>query len=363
VGCVAGRDKSLVFFAGIVGVPWQDIAVDPTDLTKGYLSAQQIADMNIWRKIVGDPLNPNGPLAPTDSHMIESTAPRPGLPPATAAATADRIHGHEWDPSQDPASPNYDLQYACIFDLNPTKVCTAATDCDCSGPVMNTRSPLCQNPVSNAYSSTQVKAKAYPGIRMLQVLQGLGSQAIVASICASNPNPANQSAVDFGYRPAIAALIARLRVGLKGHCFPQALAVSSDGQVQCRIIEAFNPAQGQVCNCSDKPGRILVDASTLSPAIRAQGACFCQLVQLDGADRKICQTTLSLPGSVGSGWCYIDPAQDGDANECAIVARCPATEQRLVRFVNPDSEPRNRSSAYVDCPPGSVITPAPRACP
>jgi len=361
-GCIAGRDKSLVFLAGIVGVPWQDIAVDPLDLTQGYLSATQIADMNIWPKIVGDPLAATGPVPPTDSHMIESTAPRPGLPPPTAAATADGIHGHEWDPSVD-MPPNTDLQYACIFDLNPTKVCTGAADCDCDGPVMSTKSPLCQNPVTNAYSSTQVKAKAYPGIRELQVLQGLGPQAIVASICASNANPALQNAVDFGYRPAIAALVARLRVGLKGHCFPQALAVSSDGQVQCRIIEAFNPAQGQACNCSNGPGRTAVDANSLSPTIRAQGSCFCQMVQLDGADRKTCQTVASPPATVKSGWCYIDPAQDGDANECAMVAHCAATEQRLIRFVNSASEPRNGSAAYIDCPPGNVITPAPRACP
>src|SRR5262249_49134619 len=29
------RDTGLVFFAGILGVPWQDVARDPQDLTKG----------------------------------------------------------------------------------------------------------------------------------------------------------------------------------------------------------------------------------------------------------------------------------------------------------------------------------------
>ncbi|PKN39865.1 MAG: hypothetical protein CVU63_13835, partial [Deltaproteobacteria bacterium HGW-Deltaproteobacteria-20] len=35
------RDRSLVFLAGIVGVPWQDIAVDPSDLNQGYRPVEQ----------------------------------------------------------------------------------------------------------------------------------------------------------------------------------------------------------------------------------------------------------------------------------------------------------------------------------
>jgi len=349
-GCLGERDKSLVFFAGITGVPWQDIAVNPMDLTQGYLTATQIADMNIWPKIVGDPVPVMGgpPVPPTDSHMIESTAPRSGLPPPTAAATADPIHGHEWDPSVD-MPPNADLQYACIFDLNPTKVCAGAADCDCAGPVMNTRTPLCQNPVTNAYSSTQVKAKAYPGIRTLQVLQGLGSQAIVASICPSNANPASAaSALDFGYRPAIAALISRLRVALKGRCLPRQLAVQANGQVPCVIVEAFNPAQGQACNCNT-PGRLAADPFTLTPDVRAQGTCFCEIVQLTGADRRTCQTNVSPPGTVTAGWCYVDPLQTNDPLECPIVASCPATDKRIIRFVNSASEPRNGATAFIMC--------------
>ena len=36
------RDKGLVFIAGIVGVPWQDIARDATDLTKGFKNSDEL---------------------------------------------------------------------------------------------------------------------------------------------------------------------------------------------------------------------------------------------------------------------------------------------------------------------------------
>ena len=40
--CASPRDKSFVLVTGIVGVPWQDIAVNPNDLTLGYKTAQQL---------------------------------------------------------------------------------------------------------------------------------------------------------------------------------------------------------------------------------------------------------------------------------------------------------------------------------
>ncbi|HKQ69243.1 MAG TPA: hypothetical protein VJT73_07890, partial [Polyangiaceae bacterium] len=80
-GCAVARDKSLVFVAGIVGVPWQDIAVDPKDLGKGYKTAKQITDDNTWEKILGRPNTGTNakPVPPTDKHMIESVDPRAGL--------------------------------------------------------------------------------------------------------------------------------------------------------------------------------------------------------------------------------------------------------------------------------------------
>jgi len=103
--------------------------------------------------------------------MIESILPRPGLPPPGSALNADPISGHEWDPSK-AAPPNSDLQYACTFPLPAPRVCTEAADCDCfSGDLPAASNPLCQN--GNAFTTSQRGAKGYPGLRELQVLQGL----------------------------------------------------------------------------------------------------------------------------------------------------------------------------------------------
>jgi hypothetical protein len=359
VGCAGERDKSLVFVAGLVGVPWQDIAVNPMDLNQGYLTATQIADMNVWAKILGDP-NASPPVPPTDAHMIESITPRAGLAAPNSPANADPINGHEWDPSMATPTPNADLQYACVFPLSTPKTCNEQTDCDCFVPPMGNaaaaQNPLCQG--AGGYSNVQVRAKGYPGTRELQVLQGLGEQAIVASICPSNVS--NMGAADFGYRPAIAALISRLRNALRGRCLPRQLAVGDNGAVPCVIVEAYNPPAGGTCNCSDKPGRVAADPQTITPEVRAACVngcqCFCEIIQLqDNVDpahpmaATICETQPSPPGDEPSGWCYVDPSQTNNTAQCPIVANCPPTDKRIIRFVNPDSEPRGGATAFIMC--------------
>jgi hypothetical protein len=150
--------------------------------------------------------------------MIESITPRPGLPVPTSLPTADPIHGHEWDISMATPTPNSDLQYACTFELSPAKTCIEYTDCDCfvppGGDPGAAKNPLCQNRTSGVYGNTQTGAKAYPGVRQLEVLKGLGQQGIVGSICPANTRDKTRS--DYGYRPVIAAIVNRLRNPLRG---------------------------------------------------------------------------------------------------------------------------------------------------
>ena len=54
----------------------------------------------------------------------------------------------------------------------------------------------------------------------------MGDQGIVASICPSNTK--NPDARDFRYRPAIQALVDRLRGRLRYQYCPRMLAVASD---------------------------------------------------------------------------------------------------------------------------------------
>lgn len=185
------RGPSLVFMAGIVGVPWQLLANNPSDPAQGYKPATALD----WAAIIGDPASY---VAPSDPHMIESIDARPGLP---TAGNIDPIHGHEYT-----ISNRDDLQYACIFDLPEPRDCTVAQNCDCAKP--DNDNPLCTGPTAN----TQVRGKAYPGIRHLSVIHGLGAQGAVASICAYDTIDTTSPA--FGYRPAMTALVDTMRPGL-----------------------------------------------------------------------------------------------------------------------------------------------------
>jgi hypothetical protein len=204
-----GRSPRLALFAGILGVPWQDIASDPKSLGSGYLNPLQID----WALITGDPATQTPPQDPL---MIASIDPRSGehpllgiplAPPTAPIALANAINGHERD-----ISTRDDLQYACIFPMRAPKDCTVELEgCECTGSVI-LFNPICQEP-GGAYSNVQRFARALPSTRELRVLQGIGEQAVVASICAETVDDEGQST--FGYKPAVNAILHALQSRLR----------------------------------------------------------------------------------------------------------------------------------------------------
>jgi hypothetical protein len=354
--CQAARDKSLVLVAGITGVPWQLISKDPNTLAGGYKSAKELHDDKLWVKLVGTPGNEtSAPTPPRDPHMIESVTPRIGLAGPGSGATADPIHGHEWEPSKLEGSPNSDLQYACTFALPAPKPCDlGGSDCDCTGTpteLANTKNPLCQ--AGADFTRNQLRAKAYPGTRILQVLEGLDpAQAIVASICPVHVDMNRIDAPDYGYTPAIQTLISRLRVLLRGQCLPRPIEVKPDGTVPCIVIEAFK--SNGACACDGIPGRIKADRKLVTPIMEKSGNCFCEMQQIDDpAKADLCKTSGDPGAAAGNGWCYIDPTQgkDGqpDPRQCNLVDKCSPTERHLIKFVNSASEPRSGATAFIMC--------------
>jgi hypothetical protein len=355
--CVPPRDRGLVLVTGIVGVPWQDIAVDPNDLTNGYKTAQELRDQNVWANIVGDPLNATGPVPPRDPHMIESIRPRAGLAGPGGSWRADPIHGHEWDTSQIPGRPNSELQYACIFDLVTPRICTEPEDCDCFGPNLEQMmNPLCQN-AQGVYTTQQLRGKAYPGTRILQVLQGIGEQAIVGSICPANVRDKNRD--DYGFSPTVRAIGSKLRRPVREQCSPVALPVdATNGQARCRMIEVFD---AELCKCDGQPGRSLAPSELLTDEMKAQGTCRCEMMQLSGDAQSSCQTQLNPPTGDHFGWCYVDPAQQS-SHSCDLVRACPVDQQRRIRFNHMISEPRPGATVYVNCQQPAAA-PSPFRCP
>jgi hypothetical protein len=402
-GAGVGRSPDLIYFGGIVGVPWQDIATDDTLNDPNALRYKKAAQIN-WdwltptckKRINDDPAQPclkwDLNDQPDDPLMIESTVPRTGTNPATNQALVDPaggemanpINGHEWNTSES------DLQFACIFDLEPDKDCNTTTSagCDCDNAQLGTGSytennPLCQNGAS--YSKLQRYAKAYPGQRQLEVLRDFGVNSIVASICPKITK-GDPLADGFGYNPAVNAIIERLKEVLTVQCINRPVAIPKvkqpDGTCapdpnalpQCAVVEV-QPSGGAGCPpCDTLPNRTEVTATAqdklliepILTRLAKLGKCgnlsatkvpctappspnptFC-MCKLGFADNKAsCEND---DPAQGTGWCYVDPEQ-GIGNP-KLVEGC--TPPRQLRFVGTNT-PASGATVVMACL-GATVT-------
>jgi len=384
------RDASLVMLTYVVGVPWQDVARDPFDAKKGFMRASELAmaDANghsRWDYLVGDP---NNFVPPLDPHMIESDAPRTGTSPITGATLAppaqaeggpDAISGHEYTPGTTGGvqyAPD-SLEYACIFPLPVPRDCADPGNlaCDCTDPLND--NPLC---ASGAGGRTlQTHAKAYPGIRQLSLVKALGSQGVVGSICPAQVH--DPGAGDYGYRPAIGAVLDALadRLGgtSEGNCVAKKLPADAAGHVACTILEARNTGLGpDACDafCGKQAGRVAVPAADASLRAAALGDplsasagvdCVCEIPQLGGAPSPSCQDigsplaacecdTADIPllgGQPVDGWCYVDVMSSPPLGNPELVKGCPETEKRELRWVGA-GQPANGAIVFIGCDGG-----------
>ena len=231
------RNSSAVVLAALVGVPWQDVArtnangvpdlksgLDPEGKpVGGFRTAAEMSellpgkDYTTWDLIAGDV---DAFVPPKDPLMISSIETRNGTHPITGdpivpsvQPLANAINGHEYViPNRD------DLQYACIFPLvkvdaggtitPEVRDCSGFTldECECSDE--DNDNPVCAiNPATGA-PTNQVSGKAYPGVRQLSVLSRIGGRAVVGSVCPAQLTVLSSS--DFGYRPSMAAVAARV---------------------------------------------------------------------------------------------------------------------------------------------------------
>ena len=365
-----GRDTSLVFLAGILGVPWQDISTEDSwqgrDLT--YLRSFELAAEGRWDVMLGDASQNR---LPTDTLMIESIDPRTSFPQkhpltgdAIGAVDADTrtnpINGHE----HQAGSARSDLQYACIFELPEPVPCNAenARGCDCNADEYAANNPLCEGGSLDS-DGTQVYGKAYPSLRELEVLRGVGDNAVVASICAKNVAPMGKPANDssYGYNPAMSALMERMKGTFMAKCMPEPLAVAPGDPptLACQVFEAKLVSDATVtCDCS-APGRSDASEPTRAAAadyLRQIGACggsslpcdavcACELAQLSGDELTSCLAGDADTGQ-SHGFCYVDPAQGAGSD--AAVAACTAADKRLIRFMG-DGVPAPNAYAFLSC--------------
>lgn len=287
---VSGRDPGLIFFAGITGVPWQDLATEDTlaDPNKlKYLTARQLKQnvtvdgtdlgYTYWDLILGepgkhvesrycrekatgdnmfsDPACGAKPVLPRDPFMVESMVPRTGRADVTSKTNPrvnvsltdspawNPINGHEYLTAELKPANNSDLQYSCIFPLGPFNAekdaATCAADsnsCDCGEDSAAADKPLCKKQAGAALDGGQYWGKAYPSTRTLEIMKDFGENTIAASICPKVTDASNKDY--YGYTPAVSAIIDRLAEKLGGQCLPRPLVANEDtGKVPCVVVE------------------------------------------------------------------------------------------------------------------------------
>jgi hypothetical protein len=354
------RDGAQIFLAGIVGVPWQDLATpetltDPARLE--YLTASELSRVDPalgfdrWQLILGDPVLATRPL---DPFMRESIEPRTGVNPVTmtpivsANSTdpqASPINGHERD------TQAADLQYACTFPLSTPRECATADEnrrCDCRGA--HPSDPICQPASGGNGGTTQRYAKAYPSLRQLDVLRQHGANSVVASICPKSLSGASRE-LEFGYRPAIAGLIKRLHCASLDGEFDTDPFSATFGTVNCRLLGVTRTEADGNCKCDGvtrfTPGageQIAIGLELERVGLCGRGAgvdcsafCACEIPQSRGSGLSACHNDSSAmpidPATFArvDGWCYVDPAHGfGSPN---LVKDCPAGNLRNLRLL------------------------------
>jgi hypothetical protein len=368
-----GRSPELVFYATITGVPWQLIArqdangtpdllggvsaLDPTKVggfkTGAELSLTDPKGHTYWDDVVGDPEHYVLPLSP---YMQESTVPRTGVDPITnqailpvTSATNDAVNGHE----RTIPTPAGDIEYACIFPLPAADYIDCSmpgAECDCPEQA-TTNNPLCSpNPNDSGHLTLQTSAKAYPGVKNLAIAKGMGNQGVVASICAAQVT--DPTSADYGYRPAVKAILDAIETTFRPLCFPKTLTPEASGQVACTILAASTQAP---CAC-DPPGRALVpvadqclvDEAKMNPLYPSYNwSCFCEIPQTTGSALTDCQDDVTVMSST-NGWCYVDAMTTPPLGNPALVAQCPAAEKRQLRFVNAGT-PASGETIFLSC--------------
>ena len=299
------RSPREVFYVAVTGVPYELLHFDPNDAQASLLTAQD------WVAILGnDPLNYD--FSGADPHMLESPTPRAGLPPPTASDTADPINGREWD------TGGNDLQFACVFTLATPKDCRLpeyAHACYCNSGL---NPPLC-DPMT---PTTQIRGEAQPAIRELAVARALGQQAVVSSMCPIHTTEASPGDPLYGYRPAMQAIVDRLRGVLGSECLPEPLVTDDTGVVPCVVLETL-AAPGDESACDDAAHGLATPTSdVLDPYRKAhpEAATFpvCAVTQLtkDQMDAEG-----SCTGSPMPGFCYVAGAAAGACNQGIVFSR------------------------------------------
>jgi hypothetical protein len=345
--------------------------------------------------------NPNSPTmgrtSTTGTPPVATTipvVPATGVPIPGAVPAPDPISGWDWQTDTlNGTVPAHvlpvDREYACIFPLvDATGVATPrdcsggpgdplnsyACDCESLGlpaesvpavcGLKNPNAPIAQGtpagPLTAAAPAgindytTQYFAKTYPTIRELTLANMMGNQGVISSLCPIHTVATSATDPLYGYRPAVNAIVNRLKNALASQCLPQPLAITtnSDGgeTVPCLILATLAPGNGmtaadEATACS-QPGLGIPEPQVLQAFQASQHAAF-MAGTTTGQDLSLlatCTVFQNPPNSACAtnkasplGWCYIDQPSMLSGSSC----------QQEIQFTA--NSPPNGSTLSLQC--------------
>ena len=270
------------------------------------------------------------------------------LAASTSTGLENPINGHET--SIDDGS---DLQPACVFPLPEPRDCDITDPCACTQDDDPYNRSVCDG-------REQTHAAAYPSVRQLEVLRGVGEltgNAVVASVCPKYP-VSEEPGLDpsYGYTPALTALTESMKKAFHAECLTEPLEQDADGRTQCRLLDVTRPDDGR-CACDDDDGRFDPGDVSLERARLGDTGelCICEVRQYQGDELEACRNQLDEPAPAG--FCYVDPApgpnEEPDSTTVqtrrALVANCPPTARHLLRLSKGVASPE--ANLFVSCRP------------
>jgi hypothetical protein len=423
IGVNAGkkRNPSLVFFTGLVGVPWQDVATDASltdpNVMQPRNAAQLLTDLipiggsviSRWDLMLGhqqlDTSSPPG--RPLDPFLIQSISPRTigYAHPITLdvivgadsnSPTVNHINGHEarHDSSvlsryPDGSPANDTLQASCIFPLEEPVLCEPGDpSCLCSDEPSRNRA-ACQPLGGGPAGLTQYFAEARSAPRVLQVLRDVGQNSLVGSLCPKFATGEGVFHSGYGFNWLADAWSDRDsggRYNSRALCLAQQLPVDDEGHAPCVVVETWAqeklPHLDEVSTCAE-PGRAPVDDDLRALTLRQlkeRGMCdgrsrspscsgleMCQLTQLTGGGLDWCILEPRNEEHLEPGYCYVDDEQLNSRRSASeeeslsrydsVLRNCRSSRPAALHFTGPNT-PRANSVVFIACQTTTVYSSA-----
>jgi hypothetical protein len=356
--------STMVFLAGIVGVPWQDLSDEASwsdDSRLRYLTHGDLKQFGRWEWMLGS----EGSL-PEDSLMYETPLDRTTLDLAQnhPSGTARLAPSTSTDPDENAINGHESviddgsrLQPACVMELAAPRECDGdESGCECVQDNAQYNLAICEG-------TRQLRAAAYPSTRELGVLRDYGDlfgSSVVGSICAKGVTSSERAGEpSFGYRPLLEALVDRMQDALGAEC-SVTLKPERDGRVPVRLLEAVADTGSGCEPCSAPRVEPSFDTSGVLSALSESPnpVCLCEVPQFEASELVACQTEVSVPST---GFCYVsgrplpDEADDSDAlslRRAVTRAHCGYRSQ-LLRI--PDGVPRSNATLFLA--PETIVAP------